>query len=180
MNETETYDIPTKRNLLIFCVSLPATWGLLWLAAHGAWYWMLVAAWLFALVNNTPFSLLHEAAHGVFAKNRKVNEFFGVLCACCLPTSYVMQRISHLGHHQRNRTVVELFDYYLPDQTKPQRDFLLYAGNLCGFYWFCIPVNLLVYLFLPWLYSSPRFIEGMARRLGFEPYVRDIAAAPER
>lgn len=169
------YPIPEALNIVIFCVSIPATWALLWIASHATWPWMLVAAWLFSLVNNTPFALLHEAVHGMFSRCRWRNEFFGVLCAAAFPTSFSLQRVAHLGHHRRNRTDAELYDYRLPHQSKLLRNFWLYAGNLFGLYWFCIPISTLLYLLAPWVYTSPRFVEGPARWLGFEPYVREIA-----
>jgi hypothetical protein len=48
-------------------------------------------------------------------------------------------------------------------------------GNLFGFYWFCIPFSNLVYLLTPWVYTSRYFVQGPARHLGFEPYVKEIA-----
>jgi hypothetical protein len=85
-----------------------------------------------------------------------------------------MQKIAHLGHHRRNRTDEELYDYYLPAQSKALRNFSIYAGNLFGLYWFCIPISNLIYLIAPWLYSSRWFVQGPAKYLGFEPYVKDI------
>jgi fatty acid desaturase len=181
MNERHEQTLPVRINILIFCLALPATWGLLWTASHLSIGWMLLAAWGFALLNNTPFSLMHEAVHGVFSSNKRVNEVFGVLCAPTLPTSFTVQRIAHIGHHKRNRTDAELFDYYLPGrQTKRHRDLLLYGGNLLGLYWFFIPLNVLVYLCVPWLYRWPRFIEGPARWLSFDPFVRDIIASRQQ
>ena len=172
MNDYST--IPEKRNIAIFLVAYPATWGLLWLASHGSIWWALGAAWAFSLVNHTPFSLMHEAVHGVFSRNRFRNDLFGVLSAPAFPTSFTLQRIAHLGHHRRNRTDEELYDYYLPDQSRALRNFQLYAGNLFGFYWACIPLSNLVYILAPWYFTSKRFVEGPARTLGFEPYVREI------
>ena len=97
-----------------------------------------------------------------------------MLCAMTFPTSLHMQRIAHLGHHRRNRTDQELYDYYLPDQSRALRNFQLYAGNLLGLYWFCIPLSNLIYILVPWLYKSRWFVEGPARTLGFEPYVQEI------
>ena len=167
--------IPEKRNIAIFLAAMPATWGLLWVASHQSIGWALVAAWAFSLVNHTPFSLMHEAVHGVFSPDRKRNDLFGTLCAPAFPTSYTLQKIAHLGHHRRNRTDEELYDYYQENQSKLQRNFQLYSGNLFGFYWFTIPVSNMIYLLAPWVYTSRWFIEGPARQLGFEPYIRDIA-----
>ena len=167
--------IPEKTNIAVFFAVIPLLWGLLWIASHGSWYWALLAAWLFSLFNNTPFSLMHEAVHGVFSPNKSRNALFGVLNAMVFPTSFTLQRIAHLGHHRRNRTDKELYDYYLPGQSKRLRNFQLYSGNLMGLYWFCIPLSNLIYLVAPWLYTSQWFIHGPARVLGFGPYIEEIA-----
>ena len=174
------YPVPERLNIAIFLATFPLLWGLLWLGSHGSWPLRLLAAWGFAFAHHLPFSLLHEAVHDIFSPNKRRNDLFGTLCAAVFPTSYTMQKVAHLGHHKRNRTDAELYDYYLPQQSRSLRNFWLYAGNLMGLYWFCIPASLVVFLFTPWLYGSRKFIEGPARHLGFEPYVRDIAANSPR
>lgn len=175
----EKFPIPEKTNIFIFVVTLPAIWGLLWLGSHASLWLAIVAAIVFSLVNHLPFSLMHEAVHGVFSPNRWRNDFFGMLAAAIFPTSFTMQKVAHLGHHRRNRTDEELYDYYLPTQSKASKNFSLYAGNLLGLYWFCIPFSNLIYLIAPWLYTSKWFVEGPARTLGFEPYVKEIAQLPK-
>ncbi len=173
--QTNDYPIPEKRNILILVLTIPVIWGLLWSASHLSIGWALLAALLFAQINHTVFSLLHEAVHGVLSKNHFRNELFGTICAAMFPTSLKLQRVAHLGHHKRNRTDQDLYDYYLPGQSKRRRNFHLYAGNLFGFYWFVIPESNFIYLIAPWLYTSKWFIEGPARKLGFEPYIKEIA-----
>jgi len=175
---SSTYPIPEKTNALLFVLSVPAVWSLLWVGSHAPLGWALLAAAAFSLVNHLPFSLMHEAVHGVFSANRRRNELFGVLAAAMFPTSFTLQRVAHLGHHRRNRTDEELYDYYLPNESKASKTFSIYAGNLLGLYWFCIPLSNLIYLLCPWLYRSKAFVEGPARALGFEPYVREIARLP--
>ncbi len=171
----EKYLIPEGKNILYFFTVLPVIWALLWIGSHGSWVYMLFAAWLFSLVNNLPFVLMHEAVHDVFSSNKFRNELFGNLCAATFPTSFTMQRIAHVGHHRRNRTDQELYDYYLPTQSRSLRNFWLYSGNLLGLYWFCIPLSNLIYVLAPSIYTSPWFVNGPAKVLGFEPYVREIA-----
>jgi fatty acid desaturase len=173
--DAEAYPIPEKLNVAIFLAVLLVTWGLLWAGSHASFSWAVLAAWAFSFFNNTMFSLLHEAVHGIFSRSFLRNELFGVLCAPLFPTSFTLQKIAHLGHHRRNRTDEDLHDYYLPTQSKALRDFQLYCGNLFGLYWFCIPVSNMVYLIVPWLYTSRYFVQGPARYLGFEPYVKEIA-----
>lgn len=174
--EERDFAIPGRLNLAILVVVAPLTWGLLWVGSHASLGWALLAAWGFALFHNTLFSLLHEAVHGVAHRNRRVNETLGTLCAAAFPTSFTMQRIAHLGHHRRNRSDRELYDYRLPHQSRWLRDFWLYAGNLFGLYWFCIPLSNLIFLLAPWFFSSRRFVHGVAKNLGFEAYVEEIAA----
>jgi len=174
-----SYPIPEKTNVVLFVLALPATWILLWLGSHAPLGWALLAAVAFSLVNHLPFSIMHEAVHGVISPNKFRNDLFGLLAGAVFPTSFSLQRVAHLGHHRRNRTDEELYDYYLPNESKRSKTFSIYAGNLFGLYWFCIPLSNLIYLLCPWLYSSKWFIEGPVRALGFEPYVREIAQLPK-
>jgi fatty acid desaturase len=177
-NRTEKFPIHEGKNLLILLVTLPATWGLLWLGSHGSWVTALLAVWLFALINNTPFSLMHEAVHGIFSGNKSRNTVFGILCAATFPTSFSMQRIAHLGHHRRNRTDQELYDYYLPGQPRLLRNLWLYTGNLFGLYWWSVALSNLLYLLAPWAYRSRFFVQRWAPALGFGPYIAELAALP--
>lgn len=168
------YKIPEGLNIFILVVTVPLIWFLLWTASHLSIGWALLAAFIFLQINHTIFSLLHEAVHGLMSPNRFRNDLFGSICAAMFPTSLHLQRVAHLGHHRRNRTDLDIYEYYLPGQ-KRRRNWQLYSGNLFGFYWFCIPESNLFYLIAPWLYTSRWFIEGPARKLGFEPYVKEIA-----
>lgn len=168
------YRIPERLNIIILVASASLVWICLWSASHLSLVWALVAAFLFAHLNNTLFSLLHEAVHSLFSSNTHRNTIFGRICAVFFLTSFTLQRAAHLGHHRRNRTDQDLYDYYLPGQSKTLRNFQLYAGNLFGLYWFCIPLSNLIYILTPWIYTSRWFLEGPARRLGFEHYVKDI------
>lgn len=174
-DEVLEYTIPVKFNILIFFVAIIVDSSLLWSASHLGTVYMIIAAFLFAFVHNTLFSLLHEAVHGVFSKNRFVNDLFGVIAAATFPTSFTMQKIAHLGHHKRNRTDKELYDYYLPHESKTLRDVWLYGGNLLGLYWFIIPLSNLMIITMPMLFKSQWFVHGPAKVLGFESYLEEIA-----
>jgi fatty acid desaturase len=174
----EEFPIHEGKNIFIFLIAFPATWVLLYLASHAHWGYALTAVWLFSLVNNTPFSLLHEAVHGIFSRNKFRNEAFGILCAAAFPTSFTMQRSAHLGHHRRNRTDQELYDYYLPGQSRWLRNFWLYTGNLFGLYWWSVVLGNLLYLLAPWAYRSHFFVHRWAPTLGFGPYIEELAALP--
>jgi fatty acid desaturase len=162
-------------NWLLLALSAIATTALLYLASHGH---PILASVAFAAVNFLPFALMHEAAHGIASK--KHNELFGILAACMFPTSFTLQQKAHIGHHLRNRTDADLYDYYLPHQSRFVRNVWLYAGNLLGLYWFCIPLSNALYLLGTPLYRSRFFIERVAPRLGFGPHVRDIVELPTK
>lgn len=172
---SENTVIPETLNTAVIIVTVPITWGLLWAASHGSTVTVLFAAWMFSLFNNTMFSMTHEAVHGVLYKNRRLNRLAGIFCSAFFPTSFTLQRISHLGHHKRNRTDREMYDYYLPTESKWLRNVWIYAGNLFGFYYVTVILGNMIYLVAPWLYTSQWFIKGPARYLGFEPYVEEIA-----
>lgn len=162
--------------LLVLALSLSA--ASLWAASHLDLGYALLAIWFFALVNNMPFALMHEAVHGVAADSRRINAFIGTLAGWAFPTSFSMQRIAHLGHHQRNRTDRELYDYYLPNQSRTVRNLWLYTGNLLGLYWWCVVFSNLVYAIAPGVYRSRFFVDRIAPALGFGPYVKELAELP--
>lgn len=173
-------DIPAAANLAIAFSAIAVSLLCLWVAAHaGGWPAIALAAFVFSFSANTIFSLLHEAVHGGFLGRRPVNDAAGWLFAAFFPTSFSVQRVSHLGHHRRNRSDAELYDYYLPGQSRWLKTYWIYC-LLTGFYWMIIPVAGLFYLFCPWGFRSRRFREGPARWWGFEPFVADIAQMPIR
>ena len=172
---TARQPIPERLNIALLLIVIVTSWVLLWSAAHLALVWALPAALIFMHVNNTAFVLMHEAVHGIFSEKKWLNNLAGSVCAALFPTAFHLQRVAHLGHHRRNRTDAEIYDYFLPGQSRLLRNFQLYAGNLSGLYWLCIPLSNLIYLLAPWLYRSSWFIHGVARALGFEPFVKEIA-----
>ena len=168
-------------NAILLLLSLMLSAASLWMASHVDWAYAVLAIWFFALINNLPFALMHEAVHGIAAGSRGMNTLIGTLAGWAFPTSFSMQRIAHLGHHRRNRTDRELYDYYLPGQSRAVRNLWLYAGNLLGLYWWCVIFSNLVYALAPWIYRSRIFVERVAPALGFGPYVAELAElAPAR
>ncbi|MBL8574102.1 MAG: fatty acid desaturase [Hyphomicrobiaceae bacterium] len=174
----DTFPIPVRANLAIAAAAIAVSLAALWLAAHGsAWWTLAIGALVFAFSNNTIFSLHHEAVHGTFHPDRRLNDAAGMVFAAFFPTIFAVQRISHLGHHRRNRTDLELYDYYLPHQSWALKTYWIYC-LLTGFYWSIIPVAMALYLVWPWSFRARWFRHGPARWWGFEPFVADIAAAP--
>ena len=176
--ERSSFPIPVSTNLWIAVVAIAASMACLWYASHADHWWQIaVAAFIFSFTNNTIFSLHHEAVHKMFNPHRRINDGAGIVLAAFFPTIFSIQRISHLGHHRRNRTDEELYDCYLPGQSWLLKSYWIYC-LLTGFYWAIIPVAGLIYILCPWAFRARWFQDGPARWWGFRPFVVDIAAAP--
>ncbi|MBI4867131.1 MAG: fatty acid desaturase [Candidatus Wallbacteria bacterium] len=170
--------IPAALNIAIALGASSVACACLWFASHAShWLAIALAALVFSFFNNTIFSLLHECVHGQFHPDRRVNHAAGVLFAAFFPTAFTIQRVSHFGHHRRNRTDLELYDYYLPHQSRWLKTYWIYC-LLTGAYWSIIPVAAGVYFLCPAVFRSRWFQNGPARWWGFQEYVRDIAAEP--
>jgi fatty acid desaturase len=167
--------IPGRLNIALAVAAYAAAAGCLWLASRGGPR-AVVAAVAFSYVGNTVFSLLHESVHGIFHPTRGVNEGFGRVSAALFPTGLTFQRVCHLGHHRRNRTDAELYDYYRPGQSRFWAWYRLY-GLLLGFYWLAIPVGCLLYLALGRWATAPA-LRRVARPIGLEARLEDLEAAP--
>lgn len=154
--------IPGTLNIVLALISFSLAIFLLVAVSHSSsWISCLLLAIFFSYINNTIFSLLHESVHDIFHPNRFINDWCGRIAAGFVPTAFQFQRIFHLGHHQRNRTEVEQFDYIHPGDNK----FLKYAqwyAIVTGLYWVFLPVGCLLYLFYPSLFrlSSLRSLDS--------------------
>jgi fatty acid desaturase len=152
--------IPGALNLALAAAASTAALGLLVFASRTpSWGWRIAAAVAFSYVNNTIFSLLHEAVHGHLHQNPRVNEMAGRLMAAFFPTGLGFQRICHLGHHRRNRTDAEVFDYILPGESRLLKTVQWY-GILTGLYWLLPPLGCLLYLIWPGFFNLPERLKG--------------------
>jgi fatty acid desaturase len=172
--QREDARIPGTLNVTLSLTGYAAAAGLLWLGSRGGLR-ALAAALAFSFLANTLFSLLHESVHGLFHPNRHVNDAFGCMSAAFFPTGFSFQRICHLGHHRRNRTDAELFDYYRPGESRWLKAYRLYS-LLTGFYWLAIPVGALAYLLLGPLAMRPGF-RRLVAATGLDPMLEDLARA---
>src|SRR5262245_19629295 len=170
--------IPAALNVAIGAMALAVGLVCLWAASHASgWLVVAAAAAIFAAANNTVFCLLHESVHYGYHPSRRINEWSGTLFAAFFPTALPIQRVSHFGHHRRNRTDLELYDYYLPHQSRWLKTYWIYC-LLTGFYWAVVPAAGLVYFLFPFVFRSRWFQRGPARWWGFEEFVRDITEQP--
>jgi fatty acid desaturase len=143
------HHIPGAINIAIGGLVMSVNALLLYAASHtGSWLWLVAAALAFSYTNNTVYSLLHECVHRKFHGDRSVNEWSGRILAAWFPTGFTFHRMCHLGHHRHNRTEVERFDYYTPDDNRVLK-FVQWYGILTGLYWLMPPLGCLLVLILP-------------------------------
>lgn len=141
--------IPSALNLTLATAVLATNGALLYAASHASsWRGVLLAAVAFAFTNNTAYSLLHECVHRKGHADPQVNAWMGRVLAASFPTGLTFHRQCHLGHHQRNRTEVERFDYYTPEDNRFLK-FVQWYGILTGLYWFIPPLGCLLVLLVP-------------------------------
>ena len=148
------FPIPGRLNIGLALLSAAAFSFLLWLVSHTDNLLLrLLGAVAFSYANNTIFSLLHESAHGVFHSSARLNTLFGRWLAAFFPTAFTLQRFFHLGHHSRNRSTAERFDYIAPGENVLLKNVQWY-GILTGLYWLLPPLSCIVYFIAPGAFTS--------------------------
>jgi len=173
--------IPARLNVAIACCAMVVALVLLWAASHSTSPMTVAASVVaFSFVGNTIFACLHECVHGIFHTRSTINEFFGCLCAAFFPTGLSFQRTAHLGHHQRNRTPIEMFDYYGPSDSRVLKTIQWY-GIISGVYWVTVPLCWFVYLVCPFAFRATardsKWSE-VTEDTGVPAYIRALCSAP--
>lgn len=111
----------------------------------------------FAFLFLTNYAFLHEASHFNLHSNLKINDALGFLTGLLFPISFSLFKVTHQGHHLRNRTDFEMFDLIYPeDQNKLWRRIQWY-GTLCGTFWMVIALSNFVFIFCPGLLKTKIF-----------------------
>ena len=98
--------------------------------------------------------MIHEAEHRILHPHPRVNDLCGVLLALFFPAPFHLLRQGHLGHHLRNRSDDEAFDFYVAGESALWRWAQLY-GTLLGLFWVAIVLGNLVAAVLPALLRKP-------------------------
>lgn len=139
---------PSRLNLCLLLLASCVNGLMLILASHAPWWAMLPAAVVFALSNNTLFSLLHEAVHGSLFSHPAANRWGGRYAALWFPTGFAIQQTFHLVHHRNNRSPAEQFDVLHSEDIR----WLKYAQWYCifsGLYWLIACVGIFLYALTP-------------------------------
>lgn len=179
----DQHPIPGSLNLLIAGLQLTGLLLLLWAAGQVRGWWLLPVVACYGLLMNSAYAMLHEAEHGILHPQRWLNEGVGMVLALFFPAPFHLLRQGHLGHHLRNRSDDEAFDFYFDGENPLWRKLQLY-GILTGFFWLTIVVaNVLVLIwprfFRPRSFKFDRPTEALLESLNqrFLPLIWVEAAA---
>lgn len=148
----EEHAIPGRLNLVIAVSQIAALASLLAAVSFTDSGWVLAAMSLtYALVMNSAYAMLHEAEHGMLHENRRINETFGAMLALFFPAPFHLLRQGHIGHHLRNRSDDEAFDFYFDGESRVWKILQLY-GILTGFFYLAVVAGNVIALLNPrWL-----------------------------
>jgi fatty acid desaturase len=141
--------IPVRLNVVIMAAQLAGIALCCAAAARVRNGWELAGlALIFGVVMNSVYSIIHEAEHAMLFPNRRWNDVAGALMALFFPAPFHLIRQGHLGHHFRNRSDDEAFDFYFDGEHRLWRYLVLY-GILTGCYWIVVVLGNVVFLFFP-------------------------------
>lgn len=120
-----------------------------------AWFLKILVLFVFCVMMQGVFSMMHESFHEMAHKNPKLNWFIGWLASTIFGASYTLFKVNHEGHHLRNRTRAELVDYIYPDE-RPTKKIIVYYFAILGGIWLMGFFGSLLIPFLP--YRSIRYL----------------------
>lgn len=146
--------IPNALNAAIAVAQLVALIVLLRAGAEADGVAFAAAAIAFAVLMNSVYSIIHEAEHGILFTNKVANDCAGAIMALFFPAPFHLIRQGHIGHHQRNRSDDEAFDFWFEGE-HPLWKRLQFYGILTGFYWAVVVLSSPIVLLTPrWLVRS--------------------------
>ncbi len=146
--KSESYPIPSKLNLLLSSILIATLLALLWAAGRVPGWWLPAIALGYGLIMKSAYAMLHEAEHGILHIRPGINNLVGVILALFFPAPFHMIRQGHLGHHLRNRSDDEAFDFYFEGENQLWKKLQLY-GILTGGFWVVIFLSNIVTVFWP-------------------------------
>ncbi|HTL28970.1 MAG TPA: fatty acid desaturase [Tepidisphaeraceae bacterium] len=153
----EYFRIPSALNGVVVILQLTAILACFWAASvvRSGWHLALLAAG-FALLMVGVYSIIHEAEHGVLFASARWNTIGGVIMAAFFPGPFHLLRQGHIGHHLRNRSDDEAFDYWF-DGESPAWKWIQWIGILTGGFYVMVVLGTAVVLVLPFLLNRKWF-----------------------
>ena len=148
------FPLPSRLNLAIAAFQILVLLGLLAAAGFVTSGLALVGlAIAYALAMNSAYAMLHEAEHGLLHTNRRLNDTTGAILALFFPAPFHLLRQGHIGHHLRNRSDDEAFDFYFEGESRLWKTLQLY-GILTGFFYLAVVLSSLPALLNPRLLKA--------------------------
>lgn len=122
------FPLPSRLNLIIAAAQTIGLLALLAVAGTSDSGWVLAGlAIAYALLMNSAYAMLHEAEHGLLHQNRRTNDAVGAILALFFPAPFHLLRQGHIGHHLRNRSDDEAFDFYFEGESRIWKTLQLYG-----------------------------------------------------
>ncbi|MGB0774344.1 MAG: fatty acid desaturase family protein [Akkermansiaceae bacterium] len=141
--------IPGRLNVLVSAVLLLLMLGMIvLLSLLSAWWHVALLAVGYGLVMNGAYAMLHEAEHRILHSNVRVNDGVGVVLALFFPAPFHLIRQGHIGHHMRNRSDDEAFDFYFEGESRLWKH-LQFIGILTGVFWVVVVLSNVIALCYP-------------------------------
>ncbi len=169
-----SWPVPTRLNLVLVALVTAAALLLFALAGRVQSGWPLaLVALAFSFVGLTAYALLHEATHDNLHPDPRWNAWLGRLVGALFPVPFSLVRVTHQGHHLRNRTRFESFDVLEPGDP-PLLTWLQWYGILLGFFWPLVPLGALLLALAPGLLRTRAFT-----RLRTASYLLSDVRAPQ-
>ena len=133
--------VPNLLNGGLVLLSVAGWIGLLWAASRvGHPLAVLGVGIVFSYLFLTVYALLHEGSHGNLNSHPRLNYCLGVVTGLIFGGPFAMIRVTHQGHHSRNRTDPEIFDLYTDTDSRFLKTMQWY-GTLAGLFWPFVPIS---------------------------------------
>ncbi len=146
---TQPLAVPNRLNLCLLLGQLAVIGVCMFTLRRVESWWALAGvAVIFGILMNSVYSIIHEAEHAMLFSSRRWNDLAGSLMALFFPAPFHLIRQGHLGHHLRNRSDDEAFDFYFEEDHKLWKILVLY-GILTGLYYVVVALSNVVFLVLP-------------------------------
>lgn len=155
---TKKYPIPGTLNVCLAVIIVLASATLLWASGRvESWWALLLLAALYGVVMKSGYALAHEAEHDILHRRQWINDICGTVITLFFPASFQLRRQGHVGHHLRNRTDDEAFDFYFEGES-PLWKCVQFYGILTGLFWLTIVFSNFIAVLNPkWLATQLKF-----------------------
>ncbi len=149
--------VPNLLNAVLVLLAVASWIGLLWLASRvGHPLAVFGVGIVFSYLFLTIYALLHEGCHGNLNSHPRLNYCLGVVTGLMFGSPFAMIRVTHQGHHSRNRTDPEIFDLYTDTDSRFLKTMQWY-GTLLGLFWPLIPASAVMISICPGAVQSRLF-----------------------